>query len=297
MKTIHFACIALIGISLTFTASAQNGNVGIGTNSPEESAKLDVESTSQGFLPPRMTQAQRDAMPVLPATTLEAGLLIWCANCGTDGEMQVYNGTIWTNMVGAAAALSLQERLDGGETPFSIYNSLVTGGSTSSSAALDSLYGKTYQGGLIAYLDINDGTGLIAATADQSSGIQWTTSTHHTALIGSTAQSDTDGSANTTAIINQTGAAAANTYAAGLCRIYTVGVYTDWYLPSLNELDALFTNLHLKGLGGFANEGYWSSTEQYLDKAKSVGFNNITFGSNGYLKSNPTRNVRAVRAF
>jgi hypothetical protein len=292
MKTTSIIAMALLGMFTTFTASAQN-NVGIGTASPDASAALEIESTTQGFLPPRLSSTQRDAI----AAPVAVGLIVWCTNCGTNGEVQVYNGSAWTNMVGAAAALSLQERLDGGETPFSIYNTLVTGGSTSSSAALDSLYGKTYKGGLIAYLNTTTGTGLIAAATDQSTGIQWTTSTHHNTLIGSTAQSDTDGSANTTAIINQTGAAAVNTYAAGLCQIYTGGGHTDWYLPSLNELDALFTNLHLKGLGGFDNEGYWSSTEQYGDKAKSVGFDSATFGSNGYKKSNSSRNVRAVRAF
>ena len=67
--------------------------VGIGTNTPYSSAMLDITSTNQGFLPPRMTGAQRDAIPS-PA----AGLLIWCSNCGSNGEIQVYNGSEWTNI-------------------------------------------------------------------------------------------------------------------------------------------------------------------------------------------------------
>ncbi|MFP4664524.1 MAG: FISUMP domain-containing protein [Bacteroidales bacterium] len=39
-----------------------SGNVGIGTNQPDGSAALDISSTSKGFLPPRMTEAQRDAI-------------------------------------------------------------------------------------------------------------------------------------------------------------------------------------------------------------------------------------------
>lgn len=39
-----------------------NGDVGIGTTTPDASALLDVFSTSKGFLPPRMTTAQRDAI-------------------------------------------------------------------------------------------------------------------------------------------------------------------------------------------------------------------------------------------
>jgi hypothetical protein len=46
-----------------------------------------------------MTEAQRDAI-----SSPEAGLTVWCANCGTNGEMQVFNGTAWTNMAGSTAS-------------------------------------------------------------------------------------------------------------------------------------------------------------------------------------------------
>lgn len=71
-------------------------NVGIGTTSPSASAQLDVNSTTKGFLPPRMTYSQRNliANPV-------AGLVIYCTDCD---ELQIYNGTVWKNMNGNAAA-------------------------------------------------------------------------------------------------------------------------------------------------------------------------------------------------
>ena len=37
-------------------------NVGIGTNTPDSSAALEIKSTSQGFLPPRLTNIQRNAI-------------------------------------------------------------------------------------------------------------------------------------------------------------------------------------------------------------------------------------------
>ncbi len=76
-----------------------NAQVGVGTLSPASSAQLDVSSSSKGFLPPRMILAQRDAI-----TGPVSGLQIWCSNCGNEGEMQVYNGTRWTNMIGGIAA-------------------------------------------------------------------------------------------------------------------------------------------------------------------------------------------------
>ena len=104
--------MALLGMFTTFTATAQ---VGIGTTNPDASALLELESTTKGFLPPRTTEAQRNAI----AAPVAAGLIVWCTNCGTDGELQVYNGTNWTNMVGDTASNpigTVQERLDRGET-------------------------------------------------------------------------------------------------------------------------------------------------------------------------------------
>jgi hypothetical protein len=69
------------------------GNIGIGTTSPHASAALDIASTERGFLPPRMTQVQRDAI-----ASLVAGLMIWCNDCGEYGQTQVYNGSSWTNL-------------------------------------------------------------------------------------------------------------------------------------------------------------------------------------------------------
>ncbi|WMW77322.1 arabinofuranosidase catalytic domain-containing protein [Flavobacterium sp. 20NA77.7] len=76
-----------------------NSQVGIGTNNPHVSAILDLTSSNKGLLPPRMTLEQRNAIqnPIV-------GLVVWCANCGSVGEMQVFNGTVWTNLAGGAAA-------------------------------------------------------------------------------------------------------------------------------------------------------------------------------------------------
>ena len=78
--------------------------VGIGTVNPNTSAKLDVESTTQGFLPPRMTTVQRDAI-ASPAT----GLVIFntTTNCLNFFIGSGWNETCGTlNTTGTISALN-----------------------------------------------------------------------------------------------------------------------------------------------------------------------------------------------
>ena len=92
----------LFAIFTTVAASAQSAVINDGGSTPNASAMLDVSSTTKGFLPPRMTGAQRNAI----ASPIAAGLQIWCTDCGLYGETQVYDGTTWTNMIGGAATIA-----------------------------------------------------------------------------------------------------------------------------------------------------------------------------------------------
>ena len=87
----------------TFTGSVtNNGKVIVGASSAAAaSAVLEVSSTTQGFLPPRMTYNQRMAI-TSPAT----GLVVFCTDCGPQnipGELEVYFEGLWRNMMGGAA--------------------------------------------------------------------------------------------------------------------------------------------------------------------------------------------------
>jgi len=68
--------------------SFTGGSVGIGTTSPSASAALEIQSTSQGLLLPRLTTAQRDAVSG-PA----AGLILFNS---TTKQIEVFDGTVWT---------------------------------------------------------------------------------------------------------------------------------------------------------------------------------------------------------
>ena len=98
MKKISKILFGIMLISLNFNSLAQ---VGIGTSNPHASAALEIQSTSKGFLFPRMAEAERDAINN-PAT----GLTIYCTDCATSGGgvLQVYNASNWEDLNDFVAA-------------------------------------------------------------------------------------------------------------------------------------------------------------------------------------------------
>lgn len=161
--------------------------------------------------------------------------------------------------------------------------------------------GQSSGGGVIAV--INGGlNNLIAATADNSSGIEWG---GMGVAIGASAQSDTDGASNTAAIEAALGA---GVYAAQMCRAYEVDsqgntpcqagntCYSDWFLPARNQLAALFPNR--AAVGGFANSTYWSSTESTAFLSLLAwGYAFSGAGGIDEESRNTTWRARCVRAF
>ena len=167
--------------------------------------------------------------------------------------------------------------------------------------------GDSYGGGIVAYLNETGSPqgnilastatvkhGLIAATADQSTRIIWATDgSQWTAVptLGATGRAVGTGLANTNAIFSQNGTGTA--YAAGLARAYAGGGYSDWFLPSQDELNELYLNK--AAIGGFGSAWYWSSSEgNDHGYAWGQGFNGGRRGNGlkGYYDA-----VRAVRAF
>ena len=158
--------------------------------------------------------------------------------------------------------------------------------------------GDPYGGGIVFYVYDGGQHGLIAATADQNTGIQWYNGVFRS--TGTTSHGVGAGAMNTAMIVatqmadNQSG-----NFAAKVCADYSVvgadGVtYGDWYLPSKYELNLLYQQ---KGVvGGFALYGlYWSSSEGSGSLAWYQYFFN---GAQDYYgKAGGTLYVRAIRAF
>jgi hypothetical protein len=94
-------------------------------------------------------------------------------------------------------------------------------------------------------------------------------------------------------------------WAAQACDTLEVNDFDDWFLPSRDELNYMYGNLHLQGLGDFRNEWYWSSTFRYVNIAVYVGDTvyrcmgeNFSDGSQGDHQRNSNQfRVRACRQF
>jgi hypothetical protein len=106
------------------------------------------------------------------------------------------------------------------------------------------------------------------------------------------------GKRNTEIIVEYLRRIGASGRAAQLCDELTVGnnnAFDDWFLPSKDELNLMYLNLKQKGLGGFSDDYYWSSSQDGTYYSWLQRFSDGIRVS-GYDKNN-TYSVRAVRAF
>jgi trimeric autotransporter adhesin len=141
---------------------------------------------------------------------------------------------------------------------------------------------------------------LIAATSDQSSAVVWAKTNTN---IGATAENIGTGLSNTNLIIANQGNT--GTYGAKIARDYTGGGYTDWFLPSAQELHQLYLATNLLGANALGSNAYYLSSTEYSttnfiyegtmpDYYKTPGSGAYPAGT---TKTNNPLRVRAIRSF
>lgn len=160
--------------------------------------------------------------------------------------------------------------------------------------------GEQFGGGVIFHLwKDNAGLehGLILALTEQAIGQAW--SNVLSTAIGVSAQSFWDGLSNSNAIVGQPGHTSS---AAKLCLDLVSGGQSDWYLPSIQELNMLWNNYYtverslstIAGAQQIIKAEHWSSSE--YDNLQSWSLCLLNSNQNIHSK-NDALYVRAVRAF
>jgi hypothetical protein len=155
--------------------------------------------------------------------------------------------------------------------------------------------GQNGPGGGIVFFNKGNTNGgwqyLESATSDQSTSTQWgcfgTSIPGTQRIVGS-------GEANTNLIV--AGCSDAS-FASKLCDNLILGGQSDWFLPSRDELNLMYKNMHLNSQGNFnTSTSYWSSSEYDYASAWNFPFYVGVANYDGNAKSN-SYYVRAVRAF
>ena len=177
--------------------------------------------------------------------------------------LNVYNGTNWVDMTGNV---------------------------------VQPLVGDFYQGGIVFYVD-GSGGGLVCTITDQSTGAKW--GCNGTAINGADGTAIGTGAQNT---IDIEADCTTSGIAADVCANLSSNGYTDWFLPSKDELNRMYQNkaainatAQANGGSPFADDYYWSSSETGTTNAWRQDFSNGNQYS--YYAKDNMDNVRAIRAF
>ena len=148
--------------------------------------------------------------------------------------------------------------------------------------------GMEYKGGILFYLNPTGGGGLIVITNDLSSSYAWGCSGVN--VTGATNTGIGGGISNSEAIVN----ACSGESAAKLCEDLVYATYSDWFLPSMDELEIMYKNIKISDLEKFSSGYYWSSNQKDANTAYRYGF---LGGNKGEADKSLKQYVRAIRKF
>jgi hypothetical protein len=159
-------------------------------------------------------------------------------------------------------------------------------GSKSQTFKIKPVLGKNYEGGIIFYIEPDGKHGLIVAEVDQAINASWMIKP---ITMPERYHSEQDGYFNSENLVADQGVIGA--YAALLCRNYRGGNFSDWFLPSIDQLMLLYDKKQI--VKNMKSERYWSSTGNggnatfldFANKYRYVGYPNERY------------RVRAIREF
>lgn len=268
------------------------------------------------------TQLRFATLADLPTITTSAitGITSAAATCGGNvtsdgGATIILRGVCWsstanptiadsktTDDIGTGAFTSSITGLTAGTTYYIrayATNSIGTAYGNQKSLIAISI-GNSFQGGKLAYLlqagdlgyDANIPHGLIAAPFDQSVRAVW--GCINTEISGADGIAIGTGYQNTIDILK---GCTTEGIAAKLCYDLELNGYSDWYLPSRDELNKLYINKST--IGGFIPDDYWSSSEYNQISVWSQSFSNGSFSiiSKYDTYDHYATYVRAIRSF
>lgn len=165
------------------------------------------------------------------------------------------------------------------------------------------MIGDILGGGIVGYIFqpgderyvVGEENMIIVSASDQvTDGIKWYND-NYSYKTGATESNSGSGQRNTDKIIAAQGTAS---YAAYVCDDLVIDVYSDWFLPSIGELELLYENR--VAIGGGMEGVYWSSTEYELgpNYVRCLDFGtgiNVSRVKGNATQLDIPNNVRAVR--
>jgi uncharacterized protein (TIGR02145 family) len=237
---------------------------------------------------------------VTPSTALATGEVISDADQNTTRGFcysTTPNPTVSSDTTMNGTGLGVYSGTLQNLTPLTTYyvrayatNSVGTSYGNEVSFTTDSIrIGSNYAGGIVFYLDSTGQHGLVCAPSDQWG--QW--GCWGTDIVGTSTTFGT-GQANTNWILF---GCSQRPIAASVCDDLVLNGYSDWYLPSLGELQLIHSNLYVQGIGGFSIYSYISSSQGGgPNDAWGINFLNGDVSSSSWHRDR-NHSFRAVRTF
>lgn len=229
------------------------------------------------------------------ASLINMGCADECTIFGVDDTLVCIDGV--NDRIGTAI-VSLSGLISGSESTSSLHSTFQVG-SGETTWAVDRTTNDYYSAG-----DIGPAGGYIFKVDSLGGGVyqyyECASEDYHLStmwshifddLLGETSTDLGSGEVNSSGMVNSSGLIYT---AATSCSNHVEGGYNDWFLPSKDELNEIYTALHLQGLGSFSNVIYWSSSESASTTAWAQNFDG---GSQGELVKYVFAYIRPCRTF